>query len=53
VAEEDVLELIHARVGEEERRIASRNEGRRMNLFVSTLDEIVQEFTANFRASQH
>ncbi len=52
-AEEDVLELVHARVGEEQRGIVGRNERGGMDLFVSVLDEIVQEFAANLGASQH
>ncbi len=50
-AEEDVLELVHARVGEQQRGIVLRDERRRMHLAVSLLDEKVQKFSANFRAS--
>src|SRR5579872_290978 len=52
-AEEDVFELVHPGVGEEQRGIVGRDERGRVDLFVSALDEIVQEFTANLRASQH
>ena len=52
-AEEDVLELVHARVGEEQRGIVGRNERRGMDLFMSVLDEIVQKFAPNLGAGQH
>ena len=52
-AEEDVLELVHARVGEQQRRIVLRDERRRMHLAVSLLNEKVQKFSADFGACQH
>ena len=52
-AEEDVLELVHARVGEEQRGIVGGNERGGMHLFVPALDEIIQEFAPNLGASQH
>ncbi len=52
-AEEDVLELVHARIGEQQRGIVGRNERRRMHLAVSLLDKKVQKFPPNFRAGEH
>src|SRR5207244_9654350 len=52
-AEEDVLELVHPRVGKQQRGIGMGNERRRTDLSVSLLDEVVQKFPANLRASQH
>src|SRR5579872_2914671 len=52
-AEEDVLELVHSGVGEEQCGIVGGDKRGRVDLFVSALDEIVQEFAANLRASQH
>src|SRR5437867_4702660 len=52
-AEEDVLELVHPRVGKQQRGIVMGNERRRTDLSVSLLDEVVQKFPANLRASQH
>ena len=52
-AEEDVLELVHARVGEEQRRIVLRDERRRVHLAMALFDEKVQKFAADLRASQH
>ena len=52
-AEEDVLELVHARVGEQQRGIVLRDERRRVHLAVSLLDEKVQKFAADFGAGQH
>jgi hypothetical protein len=52
-AKEDVFELVHTRVGEEQRGIVGRDERGGMDLFVSVLDEIVQEFTANLGAGEH
>ena len=52
-AEEDVLELVHARVREEQRGIVLRDERGRVDFFVSFLDEIVQELTAYLGACEH
>ena len=52
-AEEDVLELVHARVGEQQGRVVLRDEGRRVHLAVSLLNEKVQKFAADFGAGQH
>ena len=52
-AEEDVLELVHARVGEQQRGIVLRDERRGMHLAVPLLDKVVQKPAANFRACQH
>jgi hypothetical protein len=52
-AEEDVFELIHARVGEEQRGIVGRNERGGMDLFMSVLNEVVQKFAANLGAGEH
>ena len=52
-AEKDVFELVHSGVGEEQRGVVRRDERGRVDLFVSALDEIVQEFAANLGAGQH
>ncbi len=52
-AEEDILELVHARIGEQQSRVVLRDEGRRVHLAVSLLDEKVQKFAANFGTGQH
>ena len=52
-SEENVLELVHARVGEQQRGIVLRDEGRRVHLAVSLLNEKVQKFAADFGAGQH
>ncbi len=49
-AEEDVLELIHAGVGEQQRRVVGRHEGGRVNDLVSMLLKIAQEGGADFGA---
>src|SRR3972149_7045565 len=49
-AEEDVLELNHPRVGEEQRRIGGRDERSRMDDGVLALGEEVQERLADFLA---
>ena len=51
--EEDVLELVHAGVGEEERRVVGRNERGGMDLAVTLLDEEVEEFAADLGACEH
>jgi hypothetical protein len=52
-AEEDVLELVHSRVGEQQRWIVGGDERRRMHLAVTFLGKEVQEFPPNFRAREH
>ena len=52
-AEEDVLELVHPSIGEQQRGVVVRDERRRMHLAMSLLNEKVQKFSANFRTSQH
>src|SRR4029077_12777097 len=52
-SQEDVLELVHACVGEQQGWIVLRHERGRMHLAVSLLKEIVQKFPANLGASQH
>ncbi len=49
-AEEDVLELVHAGVGEQQRGIVGRHQRGGVHFLVSLGDEIVQEHAANFRA---
>ncbi len=50
-AKEDVLELIHARVGEEQRGIVVRDERRAAHHAMSALFEIFQKCFADFVAS--
>src|SRR5580698_7348058 len=52
-AEEDVLELVHARVREQERRVVGRDQRGRVDLAVSLLDKEVEEFAADFGACEH
>jgi len=52
-AEEDVLKLVHAGVGEQQRRIVRGHERRRMHFTMSLLNEEVEEFTADLGACQH
>src|ERR1700677_4731242 len=52
-AEEDVFELVHPGVGEEQRGIVGRNQRRRVDLFVAFFDEEVQELAADLRTSWH
>jgi hypothetical protein len=46
-AQEHVLELNHARVGEQQRRIVRRHEGRARHERVPLRDEVVEEFPAD------
>jgi hypothetical protein len=52
-AEEDVLELVHAGIGKEKRRVVRRDERRGVHLAVSLLDEEVEKLAANFGACGH
>ena len=52
-AEEDVLELVHSRVGEEQRRVVCRDERRGVHLAVPLLNEEVQKLAADFIAGEH
>ena len=52
-AEKHVFELVHPRVGKKQSGIIRRDERRRVDLFVSVLEEIIQKFAANLRAGQH
>src|SRR5690242_20834592 len=52
-AEENVLKLVHSRVGEQQRGVVVRDERRRVHLAVSLLDEEVQKLAANFGAGKH
>ena len=52
-AEENVLELVHAGVGKEQRRVVGWDERRGVHLAVLLLNEEVQELAANFGACQH
>ncbi len=49
-AEKNVLELDHPGVGEEERWVVARDEGRRSDDGVAVLDKKVDEFPADLRA---
>src|SRR5579871_522764 len=51
--EKDIFELIHSRVGEQQRRIVGRDERRRMHFLVSLVHKEVQEFSADFRTGRH
>src|SRR6185295_11829956 len=51
--QKDVLELIHARVCEEQRRIVGGQEGRRAHTRVPVLLKIPQKSFANFVTSHH
>ena len=50
---EDVLELVHARIGEEQRRVVGRHQRRRVHFAVSLLNKEVEKFAADFGASKH
>ncbi len=52
-AEEDVLELVHAGVGEQQRGVVGRDERGGVDFLVSLGDEIVQKHAANFGAGEH
>src|SRR5579862_2823444 len=52
-SEKDVLELVHAGIGEQQGGVVLRHERRGMHLAVPLLNEKVQKLTANFGASQH
>src|SRR5438477_6004794 len=52
-AEEDVLELVHPRIGEEQSRIVMRNERRGVHLAVPLLNKKVEEFPPDLRAGKH
>src|SRR5207248_11019413 len=49
----NVLELVHPRIGEQQRGIIRRNERRGMDLFMPVLDKVIQKFAANFGTSEH
>jgi hypothetical protein len=51
VPEKHVFELIHARVGEQQRRIVGGQKGRRAHTRVAVPFEILKEFFANFVSS--
>jgi hypothetical protein len=51
--EKNVLELVHPRVGEQQRGIVCRDERRRVHFLVPPLHKEVQKFAADFRTSQH
>src|SRR5271165_7306397 len=46
-AREDVLELIHPRVGEQQRRVVGRDQRRRAHNLVPTLRKVVQKLLAD------
>ena len=46
-SQKDILELVHPRIGEEQRRIVRRDERRGVDLLMPMLDEVVQKLTAN------
>jgi hypothetical protein len=52
-AQEDVLKLVHPCIGKQKRGIIRRNERRRVDLFMSVLDEIVQKLAPNLGAGKH
>ena len=52
-AQKHVFELVHSGVGEEQGGVVRRDERGRVDLFMSALNEIVQEFTANLGTGQH
>ncbi len=53
LAEEHVLELVHSRVGEQQRRIVGRDQGGRGHDAVAVPGEIVQKTGADVTGSQH
>jgi len=52
VPRNNILELHHARIGEEQRGIPARHKRRRWHSRVSMLDEEVNEGLADFRTGQ-
>ena len=52
-AEKDIFELIHPRIGEQQRGVIGRRKRRRMHLPVTLLDKKVQEFAPNFGTGEH
>src|ERR1035437_7004663 len=52
-AEDNVPELVHAGVGEKQRRVVGWDERRGVHLAVSLLNEEVEELAANFGACEH
>jgi hypothetical protein len=53
LAQEDVLELVHPRVGEEERRVVLRDEGRALDHPVPALLEVAEERASDLVCAQH
>ena len=49
----NVLELVHPRIGKEQRGIVVRNKRRGVNLAMALFDEKVQEHPPDLRACQH
>ena len=52
-ADEDVLELHHARVGKHERGVVPRHQRRRRDNLMAMFPEVIQESTSDFACATH